>query len=158
VTRLSRFHPQASGLDYTHVNITSHPAIAKPDPTTSNIKHPSILHLGRVPYSGSIRKCIDQLPSAKVRRPRYGRCYMMSRAKLKQTNTRCVTFWAVGFVWHVRGSVTDAKISADYQSEQWLSLNIRKASLYNYMVECLETQVLRQQGSKLVRSVDSMWR
>jgi hypothetical protein len=65
---------------------------------------------------------------------------------------------AVGFVWHVLGLVTDAKISSDSQSEQWLSLNIRKASLCSYMVECLETQVLRQQGSKLVRSVDSMWR
>jgi len=93
VTRLSRFHPQASGLYYTHVNPTSHPVIAKPDPTTSNIKHPSILHLGRVSCSGSIRKCIDQLPSAKVRWPRQGRCCVMSRAKLKQTSTRCVTSW-----------------------------------------------------------------
>jgi hypothetical protein len=93
VTRLSRFHPQASGLYYTHVNPTSHPAIAKPDPTTSNIKHPSILHLGRVSCSGSIRKCIDQLPSAKVRRPRQGRCCVMLRAKSKQTSTRCVTSW-----------------------------------------------------------------
>jgi hypothetical protein len=64
----------------------------------------------------------------------------------------------VGFVWHVRGPVTDAKISADYQSEQWFSLNIQKASLCSYMIEYLETQILRQQGSKLVRSMDPMWR
>jgi hypothetical protein len=39
-----------------------------------------------------------------------------------------------------------------YQSEQWLSLNVTKASLCGCMAEYLETQVLRQQGSQLVYS------
>ena len=67
---------------------------------------------------------------------------------------------AVGFVWHVRRPVTDAKInmdSAGYRSEQWLCLNVQKVSLCSYMAEYLETQVLRLQGPKLVRSMDSMW-
>ena len=68
---------------------------------------------------------------------------------------------AVGFVWHVHGPVTDAKInmdSAGYRSERRLSLSVQKASLCSYMAEYLETQVLRLQGPKLVRSMDSMWR
>ena len=39
---------------------------------------------------------------------------------------------AVGFIRHVRGPVTDAKInmdSAGYQSEQWLFLNVQRLDL-----------------------------
>jgi hypothetical protein len=73
--------------DYT-MYISTLPVIEPLRNLTQRPPTSSILHLGRVPYSGSIRKCIDQLPSAKVRRPRHGRCCMMSRTKLKRTSTK----------------------------------------------------------------------
>jgi hypothetical protein len=55
-----------------------------------NTKHPASWQAA---LFGSIRKCIDQLPSAKVRRPRQSRCCIMSKTKLKHKSTRYVTSW-----------------------------------------------------------------
>jgi hypothetical protein len=143
--RLSGYHPQASGLDYTHVNPASHQAIATPDSTTSNTKHSASWQDA---LFGSVRKCIDQLPSAKVRRPRQD--YVKDEVKANKHKV-CYTL-AVGFIWNLPGPV-DAKINMACAglSVGTVTLSaLQKASLYGCMAEHLETQVLRQQGSQLV--------
>jgi hypothetical protein len=75
-------------------------AIATPDSMTLNIKHPSILHLGRMPYSEAFGNAWTgcQVPRSDGQSRR---CCIMSKV--------CYIL-AVGFVWYLPGPV-DAKIN-----------------------------------------------
>ena len=156
-TRLSGFHPQASGLYYVHINPTSHRAIAKPNSTTSNIKHSAS-------WQGALFRKHSEMhrPVAKCQGQTAKAWSMLHDVKdeVEANKHKGVLHPAVGFVWHVHGPVNDAKInmdSAGYQPEE-AALSVQKASLCSYMAEWLETQVPRRQGSKLVRSMGPMRR
>lgn len=103
-TRLSGFHSQASGLDYTHVNPTNHQAIATPDSTTPNTKHPSIPHLGRMPYPEAFGNASTncQVP----RSDGQGRLMLHYVKDGVGANKHKVCYiLAVGFVWYPPGPV-----------------------------------------------------